>query len=144
MGQWVKAEAEQRLIMSLFETMIILITRSLSLSLIVVAATLVVLGGLVFFVVVLMGWSIGLLEGISVIYFIGYAVTYSLHVAHLYGFDIEQELLPPELSQLSWGSQMRFRHTSLSLKSIGAATLGSGITTAGASFFLIFCQLSVF
>ena len=38
-----------------------------------------------------MRWPFGLLEGISLVYFIGYAVTYSLHVAHLYAGNPRDE-----------------------------------------------------
>lgn len=92
---WVDAGSQEPLIRSAILTLAILVvlaflgmvtfTWSVCLSLYVVASTIMVIIGLAFFIVVIMGWKIGLLEVIAIVYFIGYAVTYSLHIAHKYG-----------------------------------------------------------
>jgi len=92
---WVMAEAEQAIINSTIVTIIVaaasgwlcmlMFTGDPTLALIVLCLVLAVVIGLAFFMVVLMGWAIGPIEVISLVVFVGYAVTYSLHVAHIYG-----------------------------------------------------------
>eukprot|EP00929_Paragymnodinium_shiwhaense_P107813 TRINITY_DN74171_c0_g1_i1.p1 TRINITY_DN74171_c0_g1~~TRINITY_DN74171_c0_g1_i1.p1 ORF type:complete len:1256 (-),score=138.65 TRINITY_DN74171_c0_g1_i1:102-3869(-) len=151
---WITAEENAQLIDSVKGTIVlflclsfvavIVFTRSLLLALFVTIATVGVLVGLMFFVLIIMGWKLGLVEGVCLIYFIGYAVTYTLHIAHLYAGDIREERLPITKARLSEGAALRYRRVSHAMKSIGGATLGSGITTAGASVFLVFSTLSVF
>jgi len=151
---WVKAESEGHLISSTVNTMLILlllafggmlaVTRSCALSLFVVGSTAFVLTGLAFFIVVLMRWEIGLIEVIAVIYFIGYALDYSLHVAHKYAGS-EALSAPLKFEEPPSGSAaVRLHRTAFALRSIGGAAVGSAVTTAGASFFLTFCQLTIF
>lgn len=90
-----------------------------------------------------MGWSVGLIEGIALIYFIGYAVTYSLHIAHSYANHSVGSLVPPEYVHSS-KAVVRFQRTAHALRSIGGAAVGSSVTTAGASSVLIFGTLTVF
>jgi len=104
-GAWTMAEAEVAIINSTIITIIIavgsgwgcilLFTGDPSLALMVVCLVMGVIIALAFFMVVLQGWEIGPIEVISLVVFVGYAVTYSLHVAHLYGeveeHDEEQE-----------------------------------------------------
>jgi hypothetical protein len=151
---WQASDENAALLVSVRNTMITFLiiafivvtsfTWSIALSLIITVATVGVQFGLLFFIVVVMGWSMGMLEGICLIYFVGYAVTYSLHLAHLYSAEVDLQALPAEMQHLDENAAMRFRRTSFALTSIGGATLGSGITTAGASFFLVFCNLTVF
>jgi len=92
---WVEAGSQEPLIRSAVLTLGILVvlaflgmvtfTWSVLLSIYVVMSTIAVVIGLAFFIVVIMSWKIGLLEVIAIVYFIGYAVTYSLHIAHKYG-----------------------------------------------------------
>jgi len=92
---WVVAEAQSRLISSTAATLgIVLVlaffgmlafTRDASLSFFVVLATIGVISVLMFFIIVIMGWEVGAIEVLALIVFIGYAVTYSLHIAHCYG-----------------------------------------------------------
>eukprot|EP00434_Breviolum_minutum_P038652 symbB.v1.2.034294.t1/scaffold4401.1/size40130/4 len=118
----------------------LIFTKDSKLSSLVVASTLIVIFALTWFIVVVMGWAIGPIEVIALIVFIGYAVTYSLHIAHRYGSsDVQQELT---LSGHS--SDIRFTRTVFALGSIGRAALGSAVTTAGCSIFLVFCTLTIF
>jgi len=152
---WVEAEAESQLIQTTGITLGILLilafvgmlvfTRSLILSFYVVIATIEVVSGLCFFIVVLMGWDLGLVEVIAIIYFVGYAVTYSLHVAHKYAAnEALDEILDDGDGKLSERAEVRYLRTRYALRSIGGAALGSAITTAGASVFLVFCELTIF
>eukprot|EP00929_Paragymnodinium_shiwhaense_P066544 TRINITY_DN33387_c0_g1_i1.p1 TRINITY_DN33387_c0_g1~~TRINITY_DN33387_c0_g1_i1.p1 ORF type:complete len:1235 (-),score=180.33 TRINITY_DN33387_c0_g1_i1:186-3890(-) len=150
---WIYATKNQELVRSVLNTfyvflgvafgIMLLFTGSVALSLLVAAASVLVLCGLGFFIVVVMGWSLGLLEGICLIYFMGYAVTYSLHVGHHYGAAHTLQL-PAGDWKLSRSGVIRLSRVNFALTSIGGATLGSGVTTAGASFFLLFSRLTVF
>lgn len=153
---WVRAEAQDALIMSTVITLLIVIllaflgmvvfTRNATLSLSVVFATCGVVANLFFYITVMMGWAIGPIEVIALIVFIGYAVTYSLHIAHRYGSsDAANGELPEELSgKLSEAATTRYLRTRFALQTIGGAALGSAVTTAGSSIFLIFCTLTIF
>merc|ERR1740123_2105620 len=113
------------------------------LSLYVVLATVGVMSSLAFFIVVIMGWAIGPLEVIALIVFIGYAVTYSLHIAHKYGGREALDSEPPR-PDLDEKSAVRYQRTAFALKSIGSAAMGSAVTTIGCSIFLLFCTLTIF
>eukprot|EP00929_Paragymnodinium_shiwhaense_P071499 TRINITY_DN36339_c0_g1_i2.p1 TRINITY_DN36339_c0_g1~~TRINITY_DN36339_c0_g1_i2.p1 ORF type:complete len:1448 (+),score=185.47 TRINITY_DN36339_c0_g1_i2:161-4504(+) len=152
---WVTAEASGALLSSTMGTLLILIilafggmltfTWSVTLSLYTVFATIGVIFGLAFFITVVMGWKVGLIEVIAIIYFVGYAVTYSLHVAHKYASLTASSAAPvPELGLDDPTAALRFLRTDFALKAIGGAAMGSAITTAGTSFFLIFCTLTIF
>merc|ERR1712048_1470548 len=119
----------------------LIFTRSLRLSFFVVCATITVIGGLMWFVVVLMGWAVGPIEIIALIVFIGYAVTYSLHIAHKYG---SEESLFEDNFGLEGSDALRYQRTVFAMKSIGGAAFGSAVTTAGCSIFLLFCTLTIF
>merc|ERR1712151_656265 len=106
----------------------------------VVLATCGVISGLAFFIVNVMGWAIGPIEVIALIVFIGYAVTYSLHIAHLYGS--EDAVVETDYSKGS--DAVRMKRTRFAMTSIGGAALGSAITTGCSCFFLLFCNLTVF
>jgi hypothetical protein len=185
---WVEAEANAELIGSAIVTLVILLilafvfmvafTWSISLSLFVVMATLSAIGGLTFFIVVPFQWEVGLIEVIAIVYFIGYAVTYSLHIAHKYACEEEEEEagLPGAfpavgeavgVSELGAGvghldaaeepasgwlrccsccasGPMRYSRSRFALVTMGGATMGSAITTAGSAFFLTLCTLTIF
>merc|ERR1712217_978895 len=92
-----------------------------------------------------MGWDLGLVEVIAIIYFVGYAVTYSLHVAHKYAaHEALDELVDDVEEDMDDFAEARYLRTRYALRSIGGAALGSAITTAGASIFLVFCTLTIF
>lgn len=153
---WVRAEAQNELVSSTVLTLLIVIllafvgmivfTRNATLSCFVVFATLGVVSGLFFFITVMMSWAIGPIEVIALIVFIGYAVTYSLHIAHRYGSsDAASGELPQELAgRLSPEAKVRFLRVRFALQTIGSAALGSAVTTAGCSLFLVFCTLTIF
>merc|ERR1712196_2706 len=88
-----------------------------------------------------MGWEVGPIETIALIVFIGYATTYSLHIAHKYG---AKEALFEPTNGLEGDAAVRYQRTSFAMKSIGGAALGSAFTTASCSIFLLFCTLEIF
>eukprot|EP00929_Paragymnodinium_shiwhaense_P100255 TRINITY_DN6244_c0_g1_i1.p1 TRINITY_DN6244_c0_g1~~TRINITY_DN6244_c0_g1_i1.p1 ORF type:complete len:1637 (+),score=371.52 TRINITY_DN6244_c0_g1_i1:85-4995(+) len=98
---WVRAEAEVAIIGSTKDTIIISAVCAFSAMLVftlnfTLAATvlLLVLGiilGLAFFMVSIMGWAIGSIEVISLVVFVGYSVTYALHIAHHYAVTMEND-----------------------------------------------------
>jgi len=147
---WVRAEAQSALISSTILTIVIVVglallgmlvfTRDWKLSMLVVASTMLVVCILFWFIVVVMGWPIGAIEVIALIVFIGYAVTYSLHIAHRYGSADAQDALV----DVTDADVTRFVRTVYALGSIGRAALGSAATTAGCSIFLVFCTLTIF
>jgi hypothetical protein len=153
---WVSAVRLEQLMTSVFFTLVTLIglafigmlffTKSLMLSMFVVGMTTLVISYLFSFTINLMRWPLGLLEVVAIIYFIGYAVTYSLHIAHKYASfsGKNKENLCDIDAAAGPNQQVRFQRASHALKAIGGATMGSSITTAGTSLFLVFCQLQLF
>jgi len=91
---WVRSEAEKAIVGSTIDTIIIatmsgwvgvlVFTGDVWLAVLTTAVVLVVICGLAFFIVTLMGWAIGPIEVISLVVFVGYSVTYALHIAHNY------------------------------------------------------------
>lgn len=152
---WVTAEAQGVLISSAVSTVavllslsyvgMLLITRSCALSMFVVIATLYVIVGLVFYITTVTNSALGLIEVIALIYFIGYALDYSLHIAHKYGsLKKADDKQPLREGGRHAATSMRLRRTKFALKSMGGATLSAAATTAGASLFLSFCTLTIF
>jgi hypothetical protein len=154
---WVAAESASVLLSTTAQTLgillilafvgMLLFTSSVVLSLYVVLATTCVMAGLLFIIVVALGWKIGLIEVIAIIYFVGYAVTYSLHIAHKYA-RAQTELTPHEELLVTFiqgdGPRARYARTVYSMKALGGAAVGSAMTTIFASFFLLFCTLTIF
>jgi hypothetical protein len=159
---WVAAESSRILVSGTVMTVGILLilafggmlafTWSIVLSLYVVMATVCVMCCLTFLIIVVLDWSVGLIEVVAIIYFVGYAVTYSLHVAHKYASNSYIQAEPDDeafarqlaTDQESDRPKIRYLRTVYSLKAIGGAALGSAITTSGAAFFLTFCTLTIF
>lgn len=154
--QWVAVESASRLIGSTAMSLAVLcvlalacmliFTHSIMLSIVVVVSTVLVIIVLSFFITVVMGWEVGLIEVIAFIYFIGYAVDYSLHMVYKYGSSdaLTDDELWVRLGPNRERSSLRFQRMSFALKTMGGATVGSAITTAGSSLFLVFCTLTIF
>eukprot|EP00928_Gymnodinium_smaydae_P031132 TRINITY_DN22957_c0_g5_i1.p1 TRINITY_DN22957_c0_g5~~TRINITY_DN22957_c0_g5_i1.p1 ORF type:complete len:1206 (+),score=173.87 TRINITY_DN22957_c0_g5_i1:93-3620(+) len=149
---WVLADATSELISSTLFTLLLVVvlafaavlfsTKSLSLSAIVVVATMLVVGGLIFVIVNVMYLSIGPIEVIALIVFIGYSLTYSLHIGHHYGLaKALNRQLPTELGR---SMAMRRVRVEFALRCIGGAIIGSAVTTVGCSSFLLGCTLVIF
>lgn len=91
---WVSAEAEDAIISSTVVTILIeaaigfvcifIFTGDPLLAFIVLSLVIINISGLAFFMIVIMGWLIGPIEVICLVVFVGYSVTFGLHVAHNY------------------------------------------------------------
>jgi len=148
---WVRAEAQDELISSTVVTLLVVVllaflgmvvfTRNFMLSLLVVITTCLVVVWLLWYIVALMMWKIGPIEVISLIVFIGYAVTYSLHIAHRYSCRAAHCFAGRSLLDQQLVRQQRLR---FALKTIGCSMLGGAATTVGCAAFLLFCTLTIF
>jgi len=163
---WVRAEAEVAVVASTVNTIIVaalcawlgmaLFTQDPVLACLVLGLVLGIVLGLAFFMVVIMGWKIGSIEVISLVIFLGYSVTYSLHVAHSYAEvvvptqsdDGDEESASASVggmpgAVLSAQEQRKIRAT-LAIVHIGTAVLSSALSTFGSSIFLLFCTMVIF
>mmetsp|Transcript_11540 Transcript_11540/g.32110 ORF Transcript_11540/g.32110 Transcript_11540/m.32110 type:complete len:1409 (-) Transcript_11540:477-4703(-) len=149
---WVRIQATRELINTTAITLAIVLGLSLLgmlvftcnvlLSIFVVVCTIFVVSSLAFFIICIVQWKIGVVEVIALIVFTGYAITYSLHIAHKYGGrDAENHIVELDLDP---ESTVRLQRTAFSLSSLGGASLGSALTTVGSSLFLLGCDLTIF
>eukprot|EP00931_Biecheleriopsis_adriatica_P056919 TRINITY_DN3375_c0_g1_i1.p1 TRINITY_DN3375_c0_g1~~TRINITY_DN3375_c0_g1_i1.p1 ORF type:complete len:1152 (+),score=185.49 TRINITY_DN3375_c0_g1_i1:103-3558(+) len=149
---WVQAEAVRELIKSTASTMgiavafsflgMLVVTCDLCLSWIVVITTCAVVSLLLCFMAAIMQWAIGPIEIVALIAFIGYSMTYSLHIAHRYSSHRGHEA--EFFNDKADGSTVRLERTRFALRTIGMAALGSANTTIGCSLPLLFCTITIF
>ncbi|CAK9113766.1 Protein dispatched homolog 1 (Mdispa) [Durusdinium trenchii] len=148
---WLRAEAERAIVNSTVLTMVVSAAcgflgalffthGDLLLSWMVVLNVMGVTISLAWFMVVFMGWAIGVLEILGLIVFVGYSITYSLHIAHKY----QEHTLTAASAQLGSLYERRREAVLYALNCMSSSILGSAITTLGSSFFLFFCQLVIF
>jgi len=147
---WIRAEAETAIISSTANTVVVSLTFGflgalsfthcdVMLSVMVILSVVGVTVCLMFFMSVMMAWAMGAVEVLGLIVFIGYSITYSLHVAHKYR----------EHSMRTCGSDLdktNRRHAAVmhAMESMSSAVVGSAVTTLGSSFFLFFCTMAIF
>jgi len=91
---WVRAEAQVAILDSTMNTIIIecacswfgllVFTGDFSLAFLVLGLVIVNISGLAFFMISVMHWAFGPIEIIFVLVFLGYSVTFGLHMAHNY------------------------------------------------------------
>jgi len=177
---FVRAEAEVAVIDSTVETIVIsavcgwigmlAFTKDPWTAGLVTSLVLGIISGLAFFMVVVMGWKIGPIEVISLVVFVGYSVTYSLHIAHNYIevppddtvlIQLEKEYRAKEHRRKNRkehateddvelpgdtlsSREVRRAKARMAVLHIGGATLSSSISTLGSSFFLLFCTMNIF
>lgn len=146
---WIRAEAEQAIVDSTVNTLMVsfgcgflgtlCFTRfDALLSGFVVLAVIGVTSCLAFFMCVVMSWSFGAVEVLGLIVFVGYSITYSLHIAHSYG---EHTKSTDGLHSIYTRRRKAVRHA---MEQMGNAVVGSALTTLGSSFFLFFCTMAIF
>jgi len=173
---WVRAEAEVVIIGSTQDTVIIsavcawvgmlVFTADPYLSSLVLLLVLGVISGLAFFMIVIMNWSIGAIEVVSLVIFVGYSVTYTLHVAHNFSevrlddpmlvealdrcrsdhgepFDSDSKKEVAAELQPS-ASEVRTARVRVAILRVGCATLSSAASTALSSMFLLGTTLNIF
>jgi len=124
---------------------VLIFSRSVTLAGIVVLAVVGVCIGLAALLAMASGWQLSPLDLLSLVVFIGYSVTYSLHIAHLYSHAHD-----PSLTEIqdNWKVSSKFEalraaKTLYALRHIGGAVISSGFSTLGAAFFLLFCNFTV-
>eukprot|EP00927_Polykrikos_kofoidii_P031016 TRINITY_DN26681_c0_g1_i1.p1 TRINITY_DN26681_c0_g1~~TRINITY_DN26681_c0_g1_i1.p1 ORF type:complete len:1328 (-),score=143.38 TRINITY_DN26681_c0_g1_i1:40-3963(-) len=151
-NMWIRCEVAQALLSSTGITLalivvsgflcMVLFTRSIVLSLYVAIESLLVICGVLFFIVVITRVAFGPTVVIGLIVFLGYSVTFSLHVAHHYG----QEVAASEAAPTCRAEKLarRAQRARFAVETIGGVVLGSAVTTVGSSFFMLFCTLQIF
>jgi len=93
---------------------------------------------LAWFMCAAMGWALGAIEVLGLIVFVGYSLTYSLHIAHKY----HEHMLA---TCGNGGLKDRRKEAVLSsLRCMTSAVCGSALTTLGSACFLFFCTIQIF
>merc|ERR1719265_1713598 len=110
-SSWVDAEAAKAIIGSTQETIaisavcgwfgVLLFTLDVVLACLVGLLVLGIIIGLAFFMVAVMGWNIGAIEVIALVVFVGYSITYSLHIAHHYSTTPADDPSAMQLEELA-------------------------------------------
>jgi hypothetical protein len=146
---WIRAEAEKAIVDSTVATLLVSIGCGflgtfcfthfdMLLSAFVVASVGGVTACLAFFMCVMMSWPFGAVEVLGLIVFVGYSITYSLHIAHQYGMHTKAT---EGIGGLNTRRQKAVHHA---LEKMSSAVAGSALTTLGSSFFLFFCTMAIF
>jgi len=146
---WIRAEAESAIVGSTVATLIVSVgfgflgalcftQLDFVLSMWVVLSVLGVTISLAWFMIAVLGWGVGAIEVLGLIVFVGYSITYALHIAHNY----QEHML--ELDSSLSKKVRREEAVSEAMRCMAGAVMGSAVTTLGASFFLFFCNLIIF
>jgi len=106
---WVSAEAHDAIISGTTSTILIellcsftgliIFTGDLILAVLVLTLVIINISGLAFFMISIMKWAIGPIEVICLVVFVGFSVTYSLHIAHNFSRIREGDSLYKEALQ---------------------------------------------
>jgi hypothetical protein len=89
----------------------------------------VIVGILLGFMILVFQWEFGVIEAISVTVFVGLSVDYCLHISNSFN------------ESAAVTTYLRARSA---LTQTGVSITGAAITTIGASFFLLFCDIKIF
>jgi len=146
---WIRAEAEKAIVDSTLTTLMVSIGCGFAgtfafthfdmmLSGFVVLSVTGVTCCLAFFMCVMMAWPFGAVEVLGLIVFVGYSITYSLHIAHKYGEHTKDS------ENMHSIYTRRYKAVRYALDQMSGAVTGSAITTLGSSFFLFFCAMAIF
>jgi len=152
---WVQAEAEVAVIESTLTSIIVAVasgwlgvlafTQDPYLACLVVGVVAGVIVGLAFFMICLAGWSLGPIEVIALIVFVGYSVTFSLHIAHIYHEEGRAQM---PASQEHFGAiharLMRAERARAAVARVGSATVAAAASTLAAGAFLCCCTMLIF
>jgi len=93
---------------------------------------------LFWFICAVLQWPVGPFEVLGLIIFVGYSITYAIHITHKY-----QENLG-EVQHIKDTAARRREAVTRCLSMMASAILGSAATTLGSSMCLFFCILVVF
>jgi hypothetical protein len=116
---------------------------------------------MLFFMCCVMGWTMGAVEVVALIVFLGYMFTFNLHVVHAYNHmpmakDPAPSLLTRDVDGDSEDSETkeeklqkeindeRCKRARYALTAMGRSLLGSSTTSVGCALFLLFCTLQFF
>mmetsp|Transcript_10836 Transcript_10836/g.37989 ORF Transcript_10836/g.37989 Transcript_10836/m.37989 type:complete len:1733 (-) Transcript_10836:105-5303(-) len=149
---WLRAEAEKAIVASTLGTMLLSVafgfmgamcsTRcDVWLSTLVVWSVVGVIICLAWFMVAIMGWGLGPIEVLGLIVFVGYSITYALHIAHKYKHHVRS---CPATERGDNPAKLREDAVEYALSTMCSAVMGSALTTLGSSLFLFFCTMVVF
>jgi len=173
---WVRAQAQEALVSSTANTIllecavgfagILMFTGDPVLAVLVLALIIANISGLAFFMISVMGWLIGPIEIIFLVVFLGYSVTFGLHMANSYNqartscaevlkFEAisrrprarqrsAEPVLLAELPHLDSAAERRRARTRMAVIHVGGAILSATVSTIGSSIFLLFCSLVLF
>mmetsp|Transcript_18228 Transcript_18228/g.42443 ORF Transcript_18228/g.42443 Transcript_18228/m.42443 type:complete len:1739 (+) Transcript_18228:144-5360(+) len=176
--KWVQAEAQVAIVSSTIDTVIIesgvswfgilLFTGDPMLALLVLVLILGNICGLAFFMITIMDWTIGPIEVIFIVVFLGFSVTYGLHTSHNYSAARSNDAAVIFNEKLAWRRRhrkdahdekkcatevrmalkknkgVRKARTRSAILEVGGAIMSSTISTVGSSLFLLFCTLNIF
>jgi len=167
-SKWKGAATEKALVQGSLETIFfvsgtafvctILSTFSCCLSIVSVLLVLMIVL-LLFFMICIMGWTLGPIELLGIIFFVGYTASYPLHVVHSFCHvskdSIAEEcmaMLPSrkahhechqdDASVITWSEARRVK-VIIALRQIGGAVVCSTISICGVGFFLFFAQINL-
>jgi hypothetical protein len=111
---WVRAEAQSAIVSSTLNTILIecfcgwlgitMFTGNPGLAVLVLGLVLMNISGLAFFMVYIMEWAMGPIEIIFLVVFLGYSVTYGLHIANNY---VEASEDDPQLQEAEQNARKR-------------------------------------
>jgi hypothetical protein len=87
--------------------------------------------------IVVFGWSLGIIESIACIVIIGISVDYSVHIAHAYN-------IAKPLESSTTRQQQREDKAKASISTIGISLISGCITSLGSTIWLMFCQINFF
>jgi len=152
---WVTAEAEVAVVES---TLISIVVAALSgwlgvlaftqdpyLACLVVGIVFGVIIGLAFFMICLAGWPLGPIEVIALIVFVGYSVTFSLHIAHVYHEeDPASSMMPYGHDDAVDARHLRSERARAAVSRVGSATVAAAASTLAAGAFLCCCTMLIF
>lgn len=98
-----------------------------------------------FGLMVIIGWSLGIIEAIACIVVIGVSVDYSVHIAHAYQeAEVEASPVEQELGVQPSAKREREERVRIALGSIGISLVSGVMTSLGATMFLFFCNVNFF
>jgi len=176
--KWVQAEAQVAIVSSTIDTVLIetgigwfgilMFTGDPVLALLVLMLILGNICGLAFFMITIMEWSIGPIEVIFIVVFLGFSVTYGLHTSHNYSAARATDASVIFNEKLAWRRRnrkdannekacnaavkmtirsnrgVRKARTRAAILEVGGAIMSSTVSTVGSSIFLLFCSLNIF
>lgn len=149
-GAWTQAEAATEIVSSTVNSLVFSIvggfvgaifctSGDIVLAMFVVLAVMAVTVCMVWFIAVVLGWPLGPVEVLGLIIFIGYSVTYSLHIVHKY-----REYIMLTIGDDLTKRERRQQAVKGTLKDMTGALFGSAVTTLGSTIPLFFCTITIF